>query len=97
MRAAPVHYLLRARTGAGYRIIEKNEVDSADAIIRVNSGMNRVIIGGYKTIMEKRGGIRMSAMEIALLVLLMGSLALGLLQAWQQEQMERALDSERDQ
>ena len=47
--------------------------------------------------MEKRGGIRLSAMEIALLVILLGSLALGLLQAWQQEQMERALDSEHDQ
>ncbi len=47
--------------------------------------------------MEKRGGIRLSAMEIALLVILLGSLALGLLQTWQQEQLERALDSNHEQ
>lgn len=46
--------------------------------------------------MEKRAGIRLSTMEIALLVVLLGSLALGLLQAWQQERFERALDSERE-
>ncbi len=43
--------------------------------------------------MEKRGGIRLSTMEIVLLVVLLGSLALGLLQAWQQEQLERVLNS----
>ena len=50
--------------------------------------------------MEKRVGIRLSAMEIALLVILLGSLALGLLQAWQQERLERlerALDSDHEQ
>lgn len=47
--------------------------------------------------MEKRGSIRLSAMEIALLVILLGSLALGLLQAWQQEQFERSLDSDHEQ
>lgn len=47
--------------------------------------------------MEKREGIRLSAMEIALLVVLLGSLALGLLQAWQQEQMERMLEAEHEQ
>jgi hypothetical protein len=53
--------------------------------------------GGVATVMEKRGGIRLSAMEIALLVILLGSLALGLLQAWQQEQMERMLDTDHEQ
>ena len=53
--------------------------------------------GGVTTVMEKRGGIRLSAMEIALLVVLLGSLALGLLQAWQQEQMERMLEAEHEQ
>lgn len=47
--------------------------------------------------MEKREGIRLSAMEIALLVVLLSSLALGLLQAWQQEQMERMLEAEHEQ
>lgn len=47
--------------------------------------------------MEKRGGIRLSTMEIALLVVLLGSLALGLLQAWQQERYDRALDSAHEQ
>lgn len=47
--------------------------------------------------MEKRGGIRLSTMEIALLAVLLGSLALGLLQAWQQERLERALDSAHEQ
>ena len=40
--------------------------------------------------MDKRVGIRLSTMEIALLAVLLGSLALGLLQAWQQERLERA-------
>lgn len=52
--------------------------------------------GGVATVMEKRGGIRLSAMEIALLVILLGSLALGLLQAWQQERLERALNSDHE-
>lgn len=55
------------------------------------------LVGGVTTVMEKRGGIRLSAMEIALLVVLLGSLALGLLQAWQQEQMERMLEAEHEQ
>lgn len=44
--------------------------------------------------MGKRIGISLSSMEIALLAFLLGSLALGLLQAWQQERLERALASE---
>lgn len=47
--------------------------------------------------MDKRGGIRLSTMEIALLAVLLGSLALGLLQAWQQERLERALGIEPEQ
>jgi hypothetical protein len=44
--------------------------------------------------MEKRSGVRLSAMEIVLLATLVGSLALGLLQARQQEKLQRRLDAE---
>ena len=44
--------------------------------------------------MEKRSGIRLSTMEIVLLATLIGSLALGLLQARQQEKLQRRLDAE---
>jgi hypothetical protein len=44
--------------------------------------------------MEKRSGIRLSTMEIVLLATLVGSLALGLLQARQQEKLQRRLDAE---
>ncbi len=62
-----------------------------------DNGRGLASFGDGATVMEKRGGIRLSAMEIALLVILLGSLALGLLLAWQQEQMERLLDSEHEQ
>jgi hypothetical protein len=44
--------------------------------------------------MEKRSGIRLSTMEIVLLATLVGSLALGMLQARQQEKLQRRLDAE---
>ena len=47
--------------------------------------------------MEKRTGIRLSTMEIILLATLIGSLALGLLQARQQEKLQRMLDVEAEQ
>lgn len=47
--------------------------------------------------MEKRSGIRLSTMEIILLATLIGSLALGLLQARQQEKLQRMLDDEAEQ
>lgn len=47
--------------------------------------------------MEKRNGIRLSAMEIALLSFLLGSLALGLFESWRQERLERALNAESEQ
>lgn len=47
--------------------------------------------------MEKRGVIRLSTVEIILLATLLGSLALGLLQARQLEQAQRMLDAEADQ
>lgn len=42
--------------------------------------------------MEKRSGIRLSTMEIILLTTLLGSLALGIVQAWQRERLQRQLD-----
>ena len=47
--------------------------------------------------MEKRSGIRLSTMEIVLLATLLGSLALSLLQAVQQERLQRMLDAEAEQ
>ncbi|HZC06546.1 MAG TPA: hypothetical protein VE338_13000 [Ktedonobacterales bacterium] len=47
--------------------------------------------------MEKRSGIRLSTMEIILLATLIGSLALGVLQARQQEKLQRTLDAEAEQ
>ncbi len=47
--------------------------------------------------MEKRSGIRLSTMEIILLATLIGSLALGLLQARQQEKLQRMFDAEAEQ
>ena len=44
--------------------------------------------------MEKRSGIRLSTMEIVLLATLVGSRALGLVQARQQEKLQRRLDAE---
>lgn len=44
--------------------------------------------------MNKRSGIRLSTMEMILLATLIGSLALGLLQARQQELLQRQLDAE---
>ena len=40
--------------------------------------------------MNRRGAIRLSTMEIALIVALLGSLLLGLLQALQQERLLRS-------
>jgi hypothetical protein len=42
--------------------------------------------------MEKRPGIRLSTMEIILLTMLIGSLALGIAQAWQYERQQRKFD-----
>ncbi len=47
--------------------------------------------------MEKRGVIRLSTVEIILLATLIGSLALGLLQARQLERVQHMLDAEADQ
>ncbi len=47
--------------------------------------------------MEKRPVIRLSTMEIILLTTLIGALALGLLQARQQEALQRRLDAEAEQ
>lgn len=47
--------------------------------------------------MEKRSVIRLSTMEIILLATLIGSLALGLIQARQMELAQRRLDAEADQ
>jgi hypothetical protein len=44
--------------------------------------------------MEKRAGIRLSTVEIILLMALLGMLGLGLLQARQQELLQRQLDAE---
>jgi hypothetical protein len=44
--------------------------------------------------MEKRTGVRLSTMEIILLMALLGMLGLGLLQARQQAQWERQLAAE---
>lgn len=44
--------------------------------------------------MEKRAGVRLSTMEIILLVALLGMLGLGLLQARQQELWERQFAAE---
>ncbi len=44
--------------------------------------------------MEKRSGIRLSTVEIILLMALLGMLGLGLLQARQQELLQRQLDAE---
>ena len=42
--------------------------------------------------MEKRSGIRLNTMEIILLTTLLGSLALGIVQAWQRERLQRQFD-----
>ncbi len=47
--------------------------------------------------MEKRSGIRLSTMEIILLGTLAGMFILGILQARQQENLQRALDAEAEQ
>ncbi len=47
--------------------------------------------------MEKRTGVRLSTMEIILLATLIGAFALNLLQAWQQELLERRLSAEAEQ
>ena len=46
--------------------------------------------------MDRHGRIRLSTMEIVLIVTLIGSLVLGLLQARQQERMRAELDREHD-
>ena len=50
-----------------------------------------------RSLMEKRSGIRLSTMEIILLSTLLGSLALGLIQAWQYERFQRQLAAEAEQ
>lgn len=47
--------------------------------------------------MEKRSGIRLSTMEIILLMTFLGSLALGLIQAWQYERLQRQLADKAEQ
>ena len=43
--------------------------------------------------MDRRGRIRLSAMEIVLIATLLGSLVLGLLQAWREERLRAELDA----
>lgn len=63
------------------------------------TSMMRVMRGGWpwrrreaESHMEKRPGIRLSTMEIILLTMLIGSLALGIAQAWQYERQQRKFD-----
>lgn len=48
---------------------------------------------GVASIMDKRGRIRLSTMEIALLISLVGMLVLGLLQARTEERLRRAAEA----
>lgn len=50
-----------------------------------------------RSTVEKRSGIRLSTMEIVLLGTLAGMFILGILQARQQEHLQRALDAEAEQ